>query len=182
MKKSDDMKKTGRYAVFIFMLVFLAAPLAGCGYSIVGRRGLAATSVSIGPIENKTTEPGLEETLYSALSDELMKQGINVDQDSPSRIYGTLNTFQFMGVSETNQVFTSYQITISGSFFFRDANGKQTVLAGSSPFIISFSSQGDLNDVFAQRQEAIKAGMQSFASQMVSGLITVPVKAAAPAK
>ncbi len=179
------MKKNGRsalFSVFLFASLFLlAASLSGCGYSMVGSQGLMARSVSIGPIKNKTTEPGLEEFLYSALSDELMKQGINVDQDSPNRIYGTLDTFQLLGVAENNQVFTSYQITIRGSFFFQDANGKKMMLAGSSPFIISFSAQGDLNDVFAQRQEAIKGGMQSFASQMVSGLImTGPVNTVSP--
>jgi hypothetical protein len=169
------MKKTGRSALFsVFLyasLSVVALSLSGCGYSIVGSQGLLARNVSIGPIENKTTEPGLAEFLYSALSDELMKQGINIDQDSPNRIYGTLNTFQLLGVAESDQVFTSYQVTISGSFIFQGANGKKVVLASSSPFIISFSAQGALNDVYAQRQEAIKGGMQSFASQLVSGLI-----------
>ena len=165
------MKKLARITALIFLSVSVAASLAGCGYSLVGRKDLVATSVSIGPIKNRTTEPGLEEYLYSALSGELMKQGIDVDQNSPNRIYGTLKVFHLQGVAENNQVFTSYQITISGSFVFRGAGGKKMVLAGSSPFVISFSSQGDLNDVYAQRQEAIKSGMQSFASQMVSGLI-----------
>ncbi|MDA8086817.1 MAG: LPS assembly lipoprotein LptE [Nitrospiraceae bacterium] len=166
-------EKTKTYSALAILLVslFLTASLAGCGYSMVGRRGFVATNVSIGPIENKTPEPGLEEYLYFALSDELMKQGIDVDQNSPNRIYGTLNIFQFQGVAENNQVFTSYQLTISGRFVFKGAGGGKIVLAGASPFIISFSAQGDLNDVFAQRQEAIKTGMQSFASQMVAGLL-----------
>ncbi|MDA8090661.1 MAG: LPS assembly lipoprotein LptE [Nitrospiraceae bacterium] len=169
------MRKSARsIIVYIFLFSFIAVLLTGCGYSFVGRKNLKATSVSIGPIANNTTEPGLEQYLYTALSDELMKQGIDVDQTSANKIYGSLDTFQLLGVAETNRVFTSYQVTISGKFIFRGTDGKEVPLAGASPFIISFSAQGDLNDVLAQRQLAIRTGMQSFASQIVSGLVTGP--------
>lgn len=174
MKKyGGQIKKAGHLAALI-LLAFIVVSLAGCGYSFIGRKGMKAENVSLGPIINKTTEPGLAEVLYSALSDELMKQGINVDQDSPNKISGTLTIFGLTGVAEANRVFTSYQISISGMFVFRGADGKKIVLSGSSPFIMSFSATGDLNDVFAQKQQAIKAGMQSFASQIVSGLIIGP--------
>ncbi|MDA8170904.1 MAG: LPS assembly lipoprotein LptE [Nitrospiraceae bacterium] len=166
--------KSFTFAIAVFSLCGMLA-LSGCGYTFAGRKGLMVASVGIGPIKNESMEPGLSEMLYSALSDELMKQGINVDQNSPNRISGNLTLFDLSGVSEANDSFTAYQVTISGRFVFRGANGKEVLLPGSTPFILTFSSQGALNQVFAQRQLAVEAGMQNLASQIVSGLL-VPLK------
>ncbi|MDA8387181.1 MAG: LPS assembly lipoprotein LptE [Nitrospiraceae bacterium] len=163
------MKKTAALAIAACLLGLLM--LSGCGYTFAGRKYLRVTSVKIGPIKNNSSEPGLSEMLVSALSDELSKQGIDVDQDSPNRIEGSLDRFDLTGTSEENQSFTAYQVAISGHFVLRDANGKEFLLPGTAPFIVSFSSQGALNQVFAQRELAVQAGMQQLASQIVSGLL-----------
>ncbi len=166
--------KSFSFAIVAVLLLGMLS-LSGCGYTFAGRKGLLVESVRIGPIKNKSMEPGLSQVLISALSDELMKQGINVDQNSRNMIYGNLTQFTLSGVSEANQSFTAYQVTIAGRFIFRGADGKEVVLPGSTPFIITFSSQGALNEVFAQRQLAVQSGMQNLASQIVSGLL-VPLK------
>lgn len=164
------MKRVLFYAAAVFILCGAIA-LAGCGYTFLGSKGLKVASIRIGEIKNESTEPGLSEMLVSALSDELMKQGISVDRSSPNVLDGSIQKFELTGVSEADQSFTAYQISISGRFVYRDATGKEFVLLGSSPFIISFSSQGALNQVFAQRQLAVQAGMQDLSSQIVSGLL-----------
>ena len=169
MRTKMKMKKPVAFASAA-LLGFLLA-LSGCGYTFAGRQGLKVTSVSIGPIKNNSSEPGLAQMLIPALSDELSKQGINVDQDSPNRLEGTLDRFDLTGVSEENQSFTAYQVTMSGHFVLKSANGKEILLPGTAPFIVSFSSQGTLNQVFAQRQTAVQSGMQQLASQIVSGLL-----------
>lgn len=158
-----------RAAVFLLLPALLA--LTGCGYALAGRNNFRAASVRIGPIKNNSSEPGLAQMLYSALSNELSKQGIDVDHTSPNRIEGSLDRFVLSGVSEQNQSFTAYQVAISGHFVLKSANGKKIALPGVAPFIITFSSQGALNQVFAQRQSAVQTGMEQLASQIVSGLL-----------
>ncbi|MGD8351586.1 MAG: LPS assembly lipoprotein LptE, partial [Nitrospirota bacterium] len=93
-----------------------AAVLWGCGYGV---RRAPGDPVRIGAIENSTYEGRLEDRLAEALASELLKNGIRVDDGADRAIEGTLETLTIESVAESDEVTTTYRITITGSFILR---------------------------------------------------------------
>ena len=156
-------------ALVLIMLVPLA--IAGCGYSLLTKKAIQVSDIKIGKITNGTNEPELDDELVSALSGELMKQGIHLDSHSQNQIYGTINSFVLTGVTDINDVFTAYQVSIEGKFYFKGADGREIPLRGQNPFIVTFQSTGQMNVVYALRQVAVQGALKDLSSEIVSSFI-----------
>jgi hypothetical protein len=159
------MRKIFLPLVVIFLLV------QGCGYTLHGKKDFLASDVRIGKIENRTREPRLDDILTKALSDEALKQGLAINRASQYEIHGTIDRFDFRGVSEREEVFEAYEVIVGGKFFLRTADGGEVILKGENPFIYTFPAKADLNVVFAERERAVGEAMSGLAAEIVAGII-----------
>lgn len=144
---------------------------AGCGYTIQGRSSLPFDSVSIGNIVNKTYEPGLQDKMQTALSDELLKVGFNLNADSPCRIDGVINAFELRTLSEKSGTALEYEITIKGDFRLAEPPGKTRELRNHGVFIVSFSGSGSLQAVAAAKEKAIEKALRDLSSEIAASII-----------
>ena len=157
--------KKGLFSCFLLFTLF------GCGYSLHGRASLPFDAIQIGTIENKTVEPKLQDRLYTALTEEFLKQGITVSPDAGYKLSGTIKQFSLLVLSEKGDIATEYEIVMKGDFILVDPSGKQKELKDiGSPFIVSFSGAGPLEGLIASKELASEKAIRDMAMQVVGAL------------
>ncbi len=116
MKTIDDkqsaMRKAQCFQVPLVILLLCAVLSAlcplGCGYAIHNKASLPFRAIKIGKIENKTLEPKLQDRLYRALTEEFLKQGVDVNPVAAYKISGTVHEFVLKILSEKSDVAVDY--------------------------------------------------------------------------
>jgi hypothetical protein len=155
--------------LFSFFLLFT---LFGCGYSLHSRASLPFDAIQIGTIENKTVEPKLQDRMYTALTEEFLKQGITVSPDAGYKLSGTIKQFLLIVLSEKAGIAAEYEIIMKGDFMLIDPSGKQKELKDiGSPFIVSFSGSGPLEELLASKEVASEKAIRDMAMQVVGAVI-----------
>ena len=153
-----------------FYLVVLS--LSGCGYTIHTKASLPFEDIQIGTIENKTYEPKLQDRLNKSLTEEFLRQGIAVRSNAGYKLSGVINKFALQVLSEKSDVAAEYEVTIIGDFKLTDPKGNIKEFKGiGSPFIVSFSGAGQLNQLIANKELASERALQDMASEIVAALI-----------
>ncbi|MBM4144731.1 MAG: hypothetical protein FJ240_00425 [Nitrospira sp.] len=166
-----ESKKTISYILCSFLILcsmLYALCLFGCGYSIQNKASLPFQAIQIGKIENVTIEPKLQDILYRALTDEFLKHGVSVNRDAGYKLSGRINHFELLILSEKSDIATEYEVVIKGNFILTDPSGKIKELKNTgSPFIISFSGPGPLNNLIASKELASEKAMRDMAMEIV---------------
>lgn len=155
--------------LYILGLALLVAP--GCGYSVHGRSSLPFTEIHIVKIENRTTEPKLEDKLYEALVQEFMRNGIAVTAGAACSISGVVLDYHMVSLSEKKDITVEYRVLLNADFVFQDAEGTTRNVKTGLPFIVSFSGQGAMANLLANRDVAEKQAMADIAMEIVGALI-----------
>ncbi len=146
--------------------------LSGCGYGVQRHSALPFTEISLGRVENATLEPKLQDKLYEALTNELMKQGISVTPSAKLKLTGTINSFDMVGLSEKNGITAEYRVIMNITFRLLDEDGKtRKTMTVSSPFIVSFTGSPDLGTLLATKEAAEEQAMADIAMELVGELI-----------
>jgi hypothetical protein len=158
--------------VLLLCSVLYALCQFGCGYQIHNRAALPFMAINIGKIENKTLEPKLQDRLYTALTEEFLKQGVDVNPAAGYKISGTIHQFDLRVLSEKSDVAVDYEVIIKADFTLTDPSGSAKEFRNiTSPFIISFSGAGPLNDLIASKELASERAIRDMAMEIVAGLI-----------
>ena len=162
--------------IFSFVLLFtvycLLFTVCGCGYSIHKKASLPFDSIQIVRIENKTIEPKLQDRLYKALTEEFLKQGISVYPNAGYKLSGTIHQFDLRILAEKSDVAVDYEVIIKGDFKLVDPSGNVKEFKNiGSPFIISFSGPGPLNQLIASKELASERAIKDMALEIVAVLI-----------
>lgn len=148
--------------------VLCALCLFGCGYSLQNKATLPFQAIQIGKIENVTIEPKIQDMLYRALTDEFLKHGVVVNRDAGYKLSGKINHFELLILSEKSDIATEYEVVIKGNFTLTDPSGKIKELKNTgSPFIVSFTGPGPLNDLIASKEKASEKAMKDMAMEIV---------------
>jgi Lipopolysaccharide-assembly len=156
----------------LFTLYCSLFTLFSCGYSLHGKASLPFDAIQIGTIENKTVEPKLQDKLYTALTEEFLKQGITVSPGAGYKISGTIKEFSLLVLSEKSDVAAEYEIIMKGDFTLVDPAGKKKELKDiGSPFIVSFSGSGSLEELIASKELASEKAIRDMAMQVVGAII-----------
>jgi hypothetical protein len=178
MEVMNNNKRAKRKApVRIPLILVLCSLLSalcqfGCGYTMHNKASLPFTAIKMGKIENKTLEPKLQDRLYRALTDEFLKQGVSVNPDAAYKISGTIHQFDLRILSEKSDVAVDYEVVVKADFTLTDPSGNTKEFRNiESPFIISFSGPGPLNDLIASKELASEQAMRDVAMEIVAGLI-----------
>ncbi len=162
----------GTCFICILFSVFCFLCFVGCGYTIHGRASLPFDSIQIGKIENITVEPKLQDKLHKALTEEFLKQGIAVYPDAGYKVIGTINQFELRILSEKADIATEYEVLIKGDFKLINPSGNIKEFKNiGSPFIVSFSGSGPLEELIASKELASERAIRDMAMEIVSTLI-----------
>ncbi len=164
------INKTG--IVLLIIAVLFVAMSSGCGYSIHPQSALPAKEISIGLIENRTTEPKLQDKLQKALAEEFMKQGIRVSPQAEYKITGTVKSFDLAGLSERGGVLVEYRVTMTAEFRLLGPEGKVVATRNiSSPFIVALTDPGDLGTLLAMKDTAEERAVADIAMEIVGAFM-----------
>ncbi len=173
------MKETGRLSQsrnkrdyrrrIIILLLFT---LFGCGYTIHGKESLPFDSIQIGKIENVTLEPKLQDRLHKALTEEFLKQGIAVYPGAGYKLSGTINQFELHILSEKSDIAAEYEVIIKGDFRVIEPSGNIKEFKNiGSPFIVSFSGSGSLDELIASQELVSERAIKDMAMEIVAVVI-----------
>jgi outer membrane lipopolysaccharide assembly protein LptE/RlpB len=164
---------TRSYATVRFILaVVILSVLGGCGYRIHPQSALPATEVSIGLIDNKTTEPKLQDRLHRALTEEFMKQGVRVGPSADYTLTAVINRFEMVSMSEKEGVTVDYRVTVNVEFRLLDRSGKTIETKSvTSPFIVSVTAEDNLGLLLATKEVAEEKTMGDVAMVIVGELL-----------
>ena len=165
--------KKARTVLFNVVIISIAAlAAASCGYSVHPQSALPQKEITIGLIDNKTTEPKLQDKLHRALTEEFMKQGIRVSHGAEFKVTGTVNSFDLVGLSEKGGVTAEYRVTMSAEFRLLDREGKVVAVKNiSSPFIVALTDQGDLGRLLALKDAAEEQAVADIAMEIVGAFM-----------
>jgi hypothetical protein len=166
--ESSTLKVCSFSLCLLFTTCCLLFAASGCGYSLQNKASLPFQAIHIGKIENVTIEPKLQDMLYRALVDEFLKHGVSVNRDAGYKLSGRINHFELLILSEKSDIATEYEVVIKGNFNLTDPSGKIKELKNTaSPFIVSFTGPGPLNDLIASKEKASEKAMKDMAMEIV---------------
>jgi hypothetical protein len=157
---------------FVLTAYFSLLIFSGCGYTIHSKSSLPFDSIQIGNLENLTVEPKLQDRLHEALTEEFLKQGINVYPDALFKLSGRIYKFELIILSQKQDIATEYEVIIEGDFRLVDSSGNiKDFKKIGSPFIVSFQSSDLLEDVLSLKELASERAIRDMAMEIVSLLI-----------
>ena len=163
--------KTLRRAAKLLVLALASLLLLSCGYSVIKSSGI--DSVSIGRIENLTSEAGVEDRLMRILAEEITKNGIRIDQAAEHVIEGSIKGFFLNSLSETNELATTYELVVQGVFTLVYPDGRRRDLPGGGKYIVTFSSVGSLKLVLAYKQRATETALRNMSEEIAASLLYI---------
>jgi hypothetical protein len=138
----------------------------------VGSKHLHFKSVTIKPVENKTYEPKLEESLHRALSEEFISQGIKVvAYDGDISIETKINTFELGSIAAIDENVQEQSVTMRVDVKILDKERVIEFVAMESPIRITFQSTGTVSDSVIHKERAIDKACSEIAEEIVGKMV-----------
>lgn len=154
------------------LIFFIFSQFLGCGYTIHKKTELPFDTIQVTSIENKTLEPKLQDRLCNAITLEFLKHGISVQKSAGYKLDGIIKKFELKVLSEKSDIAVEYEITIIGDFKLTGPDGKTKEFKNiGSPFIVSFSSTGLLNELIANKENITEKAVKEMAADLVATII-----------
>ncbi|MCK5511429.1 MAG: hypothetical protein KAI96_01395 [Thermodesulfovibrionia bacterium] len=139
---------------------------------MVGSKHLDFKSVTIKPVENKTYEPKLEESLHRALSEEFISQGIKVvAYDGDISIETKINTFELGSIAAIDENVQEQSVTMRVDVKILDKERVIEFVAMESPIRITFQSTGTVSDSVINKERAIDKACREIAGEIVGKMV-----------
>jgi hypothetical protein len=138
----------------------------------VGSKHLHFKSVTIKPVENKTYEPKLEESLHRALSEEFISQGIKVvAYDGDITIETKINTFELGSIAAIDENVQEQSVTMRVDVKILDKERVIEFVAMESPIRVTFQSTGTVSDSVIHKERAIEKACSEIAGEIVGKMV-----------
>jgi hypothetical protein len=139
---------------------------------MVGSRHLHFDSVTIKPVKNLTYEPGLEESLHRALSQEFISQGIKVTQSGgDATIDTTITVFELGAIAVMDENVQEQSIIMRVDVLVDDGEQLIEFKSIESPIKITFRSTGTVSSSIMQKERATEKASKEIASEIVGKMI-----------
>lgn len=165
-----------RYTLSALCSLLLALYISGCSYTLHGKTDLPFDAIQIERVENRTLEPKLQDRFYRVMTEELLKNGINVNTNADYKLSGSINFFEMNVLAERN-VAVEYEVVMRGDFRLIGPSGyTKDIRDIGSPFIVSFPGSGMLEDVLAAKELASEKALRDIATELVGIIIYTPKK------
>lgn len=155
-----------------FTIVILIFSLASCGYHMTGSRLLPFHSITIKPVKNNTYEPGLEERLHNALSNEFINQGIEVRYSGGDvELQTTVTSFQLGAIGAVDEIVKEQELLMEVDITLTDKDRVIRFQSMQSPLKITFESTGTVSETVARKDTAADKASKEIAREIVSQII-----------
>ncbi|GBD95289.1 hypothetical protein BMS3Abin06_00154 [bacterium BMS3Abin06] len=155
-----------------WLIIILSFLVSSCGYKIIGSEFLTFKSVTIKPVQNKTYEPGLEERMHNALSNEFIKQGIEVKAaNGDVELQTVITTFALGAVGAVNETIKEQEVIMYVDIKVMDNGNITEFRSMRSPIKITFQSTGTVSESVAHKEKATDKACREIAREMVSRII-----------
>lgn len=163
--------------VFAFIFIVFTFAVFSCGYRMVGSKFLPFDSITIRPVQNKTYEPRLEERMHNALSEEFIKQGIEVRAAGGDVYLETVITeFGLTAVGVDDGRVIEQAVAMSVNVKITDS-GKVIEFGSMQSLInVTFDSTGTVSESVANKERAADKASSEIAKEIVSKIIIRYVK------
>lgn len=156
-----------RCLLLLITIHFSLFTLSGCGYTIQTRSDLPFDSIAIGRIENKSTEPKLQDRFHRILSETMMEHGFVINPSAVHRIEGEVTGFDLKVLSEKSLTVTEYEVIIKGNFRLLNTIKNTTAsIEAVSPFVTYFSVTGNLEDIIARKEQATDIAIKNISQEI----------------
>lgn len=167
-KKQCDNK----ISVLYFFLLISCFLFTSCGYQMTGSRLLPFHSITIKPVKNNTYEPGLEERLHNALSNEFISQGIEVTSSGGEvELQTTVKYFQLGSIGAVNEIVKEQELFMHVDITLTDKDRVIDFKSMHSPIKITFESTGTVSETVARKDAAADKASKEIAREIVSQII-----------
>lgn len=167
--------------ILLGTLAGAAIAAGGCGYSLVGRASNLPADVReifIRPLENQTPRSQVEQSLTSAIADELVTRQrfavVQAEGDADAVLSGAVTAFTVTPVTFDDQGrATEYEITVVARMSFRRGGPEGAVLWSNERYVFRENYQVEVSETgyFDQEDAAIEEVAERFAETMVSDLL-----------
>ncbi len=165
--------------LIITLLIFLTAfLLSSCGYRIVGSRFLPFNSIIIKPVINNTYEPGLEERMHIALSNEFISQGIEVRSPAAEDSAGndvvletTITAFALGAIGAVDEIIKEQEVLMYVDLTLIGNGSTWEFNTMRSPIKITFQSTGTVSKSVAFKEAAADKACREIAKEIVSKIL-----------
>jgi hypothetical protein len=129
-------------------------------------------AIHIDHFENRTSQPKLEDKLFRALTEELVKQGIAVYPHAEYKLAGVIKHYDVRMLSQKSGSAAEYEVIIESDFRFIEPSGEKKFFKDiGSPFIVSFPSSGTLEELVASKDLALEMALQEISQEIVARLM-----------
>lgn len=164
-------KSEHTYWNFLILVIFISS-LISCGYHMTGSRILPFHSITIKPVKNNTYEPGLEERLHNALSNEFINQGIEVKSSGGDvELETTVKIFQLGAVGAVDEIVKEQELFMQVHITLKDKDRVIDFKSMQSPLKITFESTGTVSETVARKDRATDKASKEIAREIVSQII-----------
>lgn len=158
----------------------MAATLAGCGYTLVGRGTNVPEDVRevyLSPFENRTQRQQLDQYVTEAIADELTtRRRFDVVSDrgaADADISGVVTAFGLTPITFDDQGrATEFEISVTAQVLFRRVPGDEVIWRADN-YVFRETYEVELGEggFLDREEEAIRDAVERFAETMVSDLL-----------
>ena len=166
--------------VALASLVLTLLPLAGCGYSLVGRGTNVPEDVRevyLSPFENRTQRQQLDQYVTEAIAEELTTRRrfdvVGERGNADADLSGVVTAFGLTPITFDNQGrATEFEISVTARVIFQRTPGEE-VLWRADNYVFRETYEVDLGEggFLDREEEAIRDAAERFAETMVSDLL-----------
>jgi len=171
--KDMELLKSNYLKIFRCLFIAIVTLLVtSCGYHIIGSRSLPFQSITIKPVQNKTYEPGLEERLHNALSNEFINQGIGVNTSGDDVVLETTITlFQLGAVGAVDEIVKEQELVMRADIKIAENGTVVEFKNTTSPIKVTFQSTGTVSESVSEKERATDKACKEIANEVVSRII-----------
>jgi outer membrane lipopolysaccharide assembly protein LptE/RlpB len=175
------------FIIHLFMIFSACFLVSSCGYHIVGSKYLPFDSVAVRPVQNMTYEPRLEEKLHSALSRELIVQGITLASaggaeslgrapESGVAIEAKITAFNLKTIASVDEKVKEQEIIMLVDVAVIDKNSVSELKAVRSPIQITYDAAGTVGEAALNKERAVEKACAEVAKEIADRVIIRYVK------
>jgi len=146
--------------------------LGGCGYSLRASMPAGIKTVFVPVLENRTSEPGIEDFITSALTQAVVGTGARIANanEADASLEGAIVEYRLVSLSfDSSSNVTSYRLIIALALTFKDLRQnkiiwKQDRVEEQADFVVS----GQVTQTLAREQVAVQRAAVDVARAIVS--------------
>jgi hypothetical protein len=146
--------------------------LLSCGYSVVKTSSLPFRSIVLGPVENLTTEPGLQDIFVQVFTEESLKHGLHISKNEGPLLEVMIRHYRLTAVSLKSDLTAEYRVDLKADSRILFADGSSKEMKGmSSEFMETFVAPERIQVLHTEREFANEQAIRNLSQRIIAEMI-----------